>query len=70
MQNNMGDSDMFEDKPKDILLRASENLAKASEESIDIYELYLLDETDWRKLAKTMTRLRSSLAQYYAAGGK
>ena len=61
---------MFEDKPKDILLRASENLAKASEESIDIYELYLLDETDWRKLAKTMSRLRSSLAQYYAAGGK
>lgn len=61
---------MFEDKPKDILLRASEHLAKASEESIDIYELYLLDETDWRKLAKTMSRLRSSLAQYYAAGGK
>ena len=61
---------MFEDKPKDILLRASENLAKSSEESIDIYELYLLDETDWRKLAKTMSRLRSSLAQYYAAGGK
>ena len=70
MQNNMGDSDMFEDKPKDVLLRASENLAKASEESIDIYELYLLDESDWRKLAKTMSRLRSSLAQYYAAGGK
>ena len=61
---------MFEDKPKDILLKASENLAKASEESIDIYELYLLDESDWRKLAKTMSRLRSSLAQYYAAGGK
>lgn len=61
---------MFEDKPKDVLLRASENLAKASEESIDIYELYLLDESDWRKLAKTMSRLRSSLAQYYAAGGK
>lgn len=70
MQNNVGDSDMFEDKPKDVLLRASENLAKASEESIDIYELYLLDESDWRKLAKTMTRLRSALAQYYAAGGK
>ena len=61
---------MFEDKPKDILLKASENLAKASEESIDEYERYLLDETDWRKLAKTMSRLRSSLAQYYAAGGK
>lgn len=70
MQNNMGEPDMFEDKPKDILLKASENLAKASEESIDIYELYLLDESDWRKLAKTMSRLRSSLAQYYAAGGK
>jgi len=70
MQNNMGDSDMFEDKPKDIFLKASENLAKASEESIDEYERYLLDETDWRKLAKTMSRLRSSLAQYYAAGGK
>jgi len=66
----MGDSDMFEDKPKDILLKASENLAKASEDSIDEYERYLLDETDWRKLAKTMSRLRSSLAQYYAAGGK
>ena len=61
---------MFEDKPKDILLKASENLAKVSEESIDEYERYLLDETDWRKLAKTMSRLRSSLAQYYAAGGK
>ena len=61
---------MFEDKPKDILLKASENLAKASEDSIDEYERYLLDETDWRKLAKTMSRLRSSLAQYYAAGGK
>lgn len=66
----MGESNMFEDKPKDILLKASENLAKVSEESIDEYERYLLDETDWRKLAKTMSRLRSSLAQYYAAGGK
>ena len=40
------------------------------ENAIDEYELYLLDETDWRKLAKVMTRLRSTLAQYYAAGGK
>jgi hypothetical protein len=66
----MEDVPMFDPKSKDVLLKASENLAKSSENAIDEYELYLLDETDWRKLAKVMTRLRSTLAQYYAAGGK
>lgn len=55
---------------KQLLLKTCEELAKCSQITIKEYEKYLLEETDWRQLAKIMTKLRSALNNYYAAGGK
>lgn len=36
-------------------------LIEASEKTIEIYESYLLDNSTWRDLAVTMTRLRTAM---------
>ena len=61
--------DMLEGS-KQLLLKTCEELAKCSQTVITEYEKYLMEEIDWRQLAKTMTKLRSALNNYYAAGGK
>ena len=60
---------MLEGK-RELLFKTCEELAKCSQTVITEYEKYLLEEIDWRQLAKTMTKLRSVLNNYYAAGGK
>jgi hypothetical protein len=52
------------------LEKCSKKLAENASETIELYEKYLLDEATWRDLAKNMTKLRSSISGYYAAGGK
>lgn len=58
------------DGRKELLLKTCEELAKCCKNSVDDYEKYLLDELDWKQLAKTMTKLRSAYTNYLAAGGK
>jgi hypothetical protein len=55
---------------KELLLKTCEELAKCSKAAIEDYEKYLLDQSDWKQLAKTMSKLRSAHNNYLAAGGK
>jgi len=61
---------MSSDKELTLLEKTSKKLAENASETIQLYEKYLLDEVTWRDLAKNMTKLRSSISAYYAAGGK
>ena len=58
------------DGKRELLFKTCEELAKCSQTAITEYEKYLMEDIDWRQLAKTMTKLRSALNNYYAAGGK
>jgi len=62
-------TDMLEGN-KQLLFKTCEELAKCSQTAISEYEKYLMEDIDWRQLAKTMTKLRSALNNYHAAGGK
>ena len=53
-----------------LLEKTSKKLAEVASETIELYEQYLLDQATWRDLAKNMTKLRSAISGYYAAGGK
>jgi len=53
-----------------LLEKTCQRLAENASETIQLYEKYLLDEVTWRDLAKNMTKLRSAISAYYAAGGK
>ena len=64
------DLPMPEEKKSELLEKTSQKLAETSAEVLGMYEEYLLDQKDWRTLAKTMTKLRSAISGYYAAGGK
>jgi len=61
---------MTNDKPQTLLEKCSQKLAENASQTIELYEKYLLDEVTWRDLAKNMTKLRSAISAYYAAGGK
>lgn len=61
---------MINDKPQTLLEKCSQKLAQTASETIELYEKYLLDQATWRDLAKNMTKLRSSISAYHAAGGK
>ena len=61
---------MEKDKPLTLLEKVSQKLAENAQETIELYERYLLDQVTWRDLAKNMTKLRSSISAYYTAGGK
>jgi hypothetical protein len=61
---------MAEDKKTDLLEKTAQKMAEVASESVQLYEKYLLDEVTWRDLAKNMTKLRSAISGYYAAGGK
>lgn len=61
---------MSSDKDLTLLEKTSKKLAECASETIELYEKYLLDQVTWRDLAKNMTKLRSSISGYYAAGGK
>jgi hypothetical protein len=64
------ESAMAEDKKTDLLEKTCQKMAETASETIELYEKYLLDEATWRDLAKNMTKLRSAISGYYAAGGK
>jgi len=61
---------MSQDKSLTLLEKTSQKLAENAKETIELYEKYLMDEVTWRDLAKNMTKLRSAISAYYAAGGK
>mgnify|MGYP006266253497 CR=1 FL=1 len=61
---------MPEEKKSELLEKTSQRLAETASETISAYEEYLLDKKDWRSLAKIMTKLRTAISGYYAAGGK
>jgi hypothetical protein len=61
---------MPEEKKSELLEKTSQKLAETAAEVLGMYEEYLLDQKDWRNLAKIMTKLRSAISGYYAAGGK
>ena len=61
---------MQNDKALTLLEKNSQRLAETAQQTIELYEKYLLDEVTWRDLAKIMTKLRSSVSGYYASGGK
>lgn len=61
---------MPEEKKSDLLEKTCQRLAENASEVVNAYEEYLLDQKDWRALAKIMTKLRTSISGYYAAGGK
>lgn len=61
---------MSADKELTLLEKTSKKLAESASETIELYEKYLLDQVTWRDLAKNMTKLRSAISGYYAAGGK
>jgi hypothetical protein len=61
---------MAEEKKSDLLEKTSQKLAEVASETIELYEKYLLDQATWRDLAKNMTKLRTAISGYYAAGGK
>jgi hypothetical protein len=65
-----GENSMQNDKPLTLLEKTSQKLAENAKDTIELYEKYLLDEVTWRDLAKNMTKLRSAISAYYAAGGK
>jgi len=65
-----GDLPMPEEKKSELLEKTSQKLAETAAEVLGMYEEYLLDQKDWRSLAKIMTKLRSAISGYYAAGGK
>ena len=64
------ESPMPEEKKSDLLEKNCQRLAESASEAISAYEEYLLDQRDWRSLAKIMTKLRTAISGYYAAGGK
>jgi hypothetical protein len=70
MQNKKGVNSMENQKALTLLEKTSQKLAENAQETIELYEKYLLDQVTWRDLAKNMTKLRSSVSAYYAAGGK
>ena len=61
---------MSTDKPQTLLEKCSQKLAENASETVELYEKYLLEQATWRDLAKNMTKLRSAISAYYAAGGK
>lgn len=61
---------MQNDKALTLLEKNSQRLAETAQQTIDLYEKYLLDEATWRDLAKIMTKLRAAISGYHAAGGK
>lgn len=61
---------MSNDKEFTLLEKSSKKLAENASETVELYEKYLLDQATWRDLAKNMTKLRTSISAYYAAGGK
>jgi hypothetical protein len=61
---------MDSNKELTLLERCSKKLAEQASETVELYEKYLLDQVTWRDLAKNMTKLRSAISGYYAAGGK
>jgi hypothetical protein len=61
---------MESNKDLTLLEKCSKKLAEQASETIELYEKYLLDQATWRDLAKNMTKLRSAISGYYAAGGK
>lgn len=61
---------MSNDKELTLLEKSSKKLAENASETVELYEKYLLDQATWRDLAKNMTKLRTSISAYYAAGGK
>ena len=61
---------MENDKPLTLLEKNSQRLAETAQQAVELYEKYLLDQATWRDLAKMMTKLRSAISGYYAAGGK
>jgi hypothetical protein len=65
-----GEIPMAEEKKADLLEKTCQKMAEVASESVELYEKYLLDEATWRDLAKNMTKLRSAISGYYAAGGK
>ncbi len=60
---------MSEEKKSDLLEKSCQRLAECAKDTIGLYEKYLLDEVTWRDLAKNMTKLRTAISGYYAAGG-
>ena len=68
--NKKGVEAMENQKPSTLLEKCSQKLAENASDTIQLYEKYLLDEVTWRDLAKNMTKLRSAISAYYAAGGK
>jgi hypothetical protein len=68
--NKIGGTPMSEEQALTLLEKTSKKLAETASETIELYERYLLDQATWRDLAKNMTKLRSSISAYYAAGGK
>ena len=61
---------MSNDTNLTLLEKNSKRLAETASDTIELYEQYLLDQVTWRDLAKNMTKLRSAISGYYAAGGK
>ena len=61
---------MRNDTPQTLFEKNCQKLAENAMETITLYEKYLLDQANWRDLAKMMTKLRASISGYYAAGGK
>lgn len=61
---------MENQKPITLLEKCSQKLAETASDTIELYEKYLLDQVTWRDLAKNMTKLRSAISAFYAAGGK
>jgi len=61
---------MSVDKELTLLEKTSKKLAESASKTVELYEKYLLDQVTWRDLAKNMTKLRSAISGYYAAGGK
>ena len=61
---------MSNDQNLTLLEKNSKKLAEIASTTIELYEEYLLDQATWRDLAKNMTKLRSAISGYYAAGGK
>jgi len=64
------ESPMAEDKKSDLLEKTCQRLAETASEAVSGYEEYLLDKMDHRALAKIMTKLRTAISGYFAAGGK
>jgi hypothetical protein len=66
----IGENPMQNNTPLTLLEKTSQKLAENAKDTIELYEKYLLDQVTWRDLAKNMTKLRSAISAYYAAGGK